>query len=370
MLKKIIALIIALSLNNSVSYSAIESAESCVLISADSRQILYDKDAFEKMGMASTTKIMTAIVALENADMNKIITVSENAQNQEGSSIYLRAGDKLPLLDLLYGLMLNSGNDAAVAIAEGVCGNIENFVDVMNEKAKEIGCKKTHFINPNGLSDSEHFTTAYDLALIMAYAMENEMFAKIVSTKEYQIKNENTVTYLKNHNKLLWQTIECIGGKTGFTKADGRCLVSCAEKDGKRIIAVTLNDRDDWKDHQSLYDLGFDKMEKVKVIEENEILSTQTIRGTKVNILSGESMELYLKNGKKSDVCCKIFLHEKVNDEIVSGSEIGYAEISVNDYKMGTMKVLSGQDVKEDYFSKLKNNIKYFLDFVLLKKGT
>ncbi len=370
MLKKITAIFIAFSLIPCVSYAVSTSAESCILIGADTRQILYNNNGYEKMGMASTTKIMTAIVALENCDSNKIVTVSENAQNQEGSSIYLRAGDEIKLLDLIYGLMLNSGNDAAVAIAEGVAKDVNSFVSMMNEKARKIGCKNTHFKNPSGLADPEHFSTAYDLALIMAYAMENEEFSKIVSTKEYQIENENSITYLRNHNKLLWQTSTCIGGKTGFTKANGRCLVSVAEKDGKRVIAVTLNDRDDWNDHKNLYEYGFGKLKKVRIISKNDILLTKTIRGTKVNLLADKNVEGFLKNGEKKKLSCKIYLEESVNSNISFGSRIGWADIFVDKFKVDTIPLKSGQEVKTDTLSKIRNNLKYYKEFILLKKRT
>ncbi len=368
MLKKIIGLVFVLFAVPSSVFALNLSAESTVLISADTRQILYNDNAFLKMGMASTTKIMTALVALENASVDKIITVSQNAQNQEGSSIYLRTGDELPLIELLYGLMLNSGNDAAVAIAEGIGESCDNFVQMMNEKASELGCRNTNFKNPNGLSDPEHYSCAYDLALIMAYAMENETFAKIVSTKEYQIQNKDSVTYLRNHNKLLWQTNTCIGGKTGFTKADGRCLVSCAEKDGKRIVVATLNDRNDWNDHKSLFDYGFEKLKNVEIIKENEILCTKSIRSVKVNILSGEKVVVPLKNGKKRNLSCRINLDETINGEINYGTHIGYADIFVGDYKICSIPIKSGQAVKKEPSKIFADNLKYFLKFVLLKR--
>lgn len=370
MFKKITALAVCMCLVPTVCYAMETSAESSVVINAQTRQILYNDNAYEKKGMASTTKIMTAIVALENASTNDIITVSANAQNQEGSSIYLRAGDKITLEDLLYGLMLNSGNDAAVAIAEGVGESTEEFVKMMNSKAKEIGCKDTHFKNPNGLSDPEHYSTAYDMALIMAYAMENETFSKIVSTKEYQIKNDSSVTYLKNHNKLLWQYEGCIGGKTGFTKITGRCLVSCAEKDGIRIIAVTLNDRDDWRDHKNLFEYAFDKLENVEIIHKNEILCTKRIRGVKVNLLAGDDFSVQLKNGSKRELYCKIKLDETVNGEIYFGTKLGRADIFLDDYKIGNIEIISGQEVKEDKASIFRSNVDYMLRFVLLKKRT
>ena len=367
MLKKIIVTTLLLCIFPAKGYAAITSAESSIVISGDTRQILYNENAFEKMGMASTTKIMTAIVALENGNTSDLFTVSYNAQNQEGSSIYLRAGDKITLEDLLYGLMLNSGNDAAVAIAEGISKNVDEFVDLMNEKAKELGCRNTQFKNPNGLSDPEHYSTAYDLALIMAYAMENEAFVKIVSTKEYQIKNESSVTYLRNHNKLLWQTEECIGGKTGFTKANGRCLVSCGEKDDKRIVAVTLNDRDDWNDHKKLYDYSFERLETVEIIERNDILCTKNIRGIKVNLLAGESFSTPLKNGKKNGIVCKVNIDENINDKILLGTKVGCADIYVDHYKIGSIPLISGQEVKTSSRNSFLSHYNYMLRLILLK---
>ncbi|MBO5060671.1 MAG: D-alanyl-D-alanine carboxypeptidase [Clostridia bacterium] len=368
MFKKLTAVAVSLCLMPTAVYALGTSAESSIVINADTRQVLYKDNAYKRLGIASTTKIMTAIIALENGSTDDIMTVSENAQNQEGSSIYLRTGDKILLGDLLYGLMLNSGNDAAVAIAEGIGETTEKFVKMMNDKAQEIGCTNTHFNNPNGLSDPEHYSTAYDMALIMAYAMENDEFRQIVSTKEYQIKNESSVTYLRNHNKLLWQYEGCIGGKTGFTKATGRCLVSCSEREGVRIIAVTLNDRDDWKDHRNLFDYGFENLKKVKVIQKNDILCTRKIRGIKVNLLSNEDFSISLENGKKRDLSCRVYLDEAVNDEIHFGTKLGYADVFVGDYKVGSIELISGQKVNANRASVFRDNINYMLRFVLLNK--
>ncbi len=368
MLKKITALVLGIFFLPMPCYALGTSAEGCVVINAATRQVLYKDNENKRLGMASTTKIMTAIVALENKSTQDIIKVSANAQNQEGSSIYLRTGDEMKLEDLLYGLMLNSGNDAAVAIAEGVGGTVEDFVSMMNKKAGEIGCCNTHFINPNGLSDPMHYSTAYDMALIMAYAMENEEFLKIASTKEYQIVREDSVTYLRNHNKLLWQYKNCIGGKTGYTKSTGRCLVSCAEKDGIRLIAVTLNDRDDWKDHKDLFEYTFEDIENVEVIQRYEILSTKKIRGKKVNLLAAESFELPLKDGRKNGLVCKIHMNEAVNSTILPGMKIGYADIYFKNYKTGSIDIISGQEVKENAVDLFCSSINHTLKHVLLKK--
>ncbi len=368
MLKKLVVSVLSICLLPAPCYAMGTSAEASVVINAETRQILYKDNENKRLGMASTTKIMTAIVALENKSTQDIITVSSNAQNQEGSSIYLRAGDEVKLEDLLYGLMLNSGNDAAVAIAEGVGETTETFVRMMNEKAAELGCVNTQFKNPNGLSDPEHYSTAYDMALIMAYAMGNEEFLKIVSTKEYRIVNKDAVTYLRNHNKLLWQYENCIGGKTGYTKATGRCLVSCAEKDGVRLIAVTLNDRDDWKDHKDLFNYAFGEVENVEVIQRYEILSTKKIRGEKINILAAEGLTLPLKGGRKKGLVCRIYLDETVNSEILQGMKIGHAEVFCEDFKVGSIDLISGQEVKADTVDLFCSSVNHILKSALLKK--
>ncbi|KHD85810.1 D-alanyl-D-alanine carboxypeptidase family protein [Heyndrickxia ginsengihumi] len=227
-------------------------AKSAILMDQDTGRILYEKDAYEPRSIASITKIMTAILAIESGKMNQKVTVSERAIRTEGSSLYLKQGDKWKLKDLVYGLMLRSGNDAANVIAESVGGSIEGFVFLMNQKAKEIGMKNTHFTNPSGLEDpnGEHYSTAYDMALLTRYAMQNKTYRKIAGTKFYK--------GWKNKNRLLTEKYKyCTGGKTGFTKKAHRTLVSTATKNGEHYIAVTLNDSDDWNDHIAMYQYGF-----------------------------------------------------------------------------------------------------------------
>lgn len=205
--------------------------------------------------MASTTKIMTAIVAIENMPTDYIVTVPKEAVNIEGSSIYLYEGEKITCLDLLYGLMLESGNDAAAAIAIAVGGTMERFVMLMNEKARELGLKNTHFANPHGLSCEDHYTSAADLARITDYALGNQLFAEIVSTKRYTACEGSR--YYVNHNRLLFSYDGMIGVKTGYTIASGRCLVTAARRNGRTLIAVTLNDYYCSADHARMLDTGF-----------------------------------------------------------------------------------------------------------------
>lgn len=330
-----------------------EKDSAYILIESDTRQIIKKENENSRLPIASTTKIMTAITAIENADLDDIFTVSEKAQNQEGSSIYLRMGDKISVKDLLYGLMLNSGNDAATVLAEGVSGSVEAFSQLMNEKAKEIGCKNTNFKNPSGLNEEGHYSSAYDMALIMAYAMENKQFREITGRKRYNIDNGESITYLKNHNKLLWQYEYCTGGKTGYTKLSGRCLVTTSEKDGVRLIAVTLNNPDDWKIHKELFEYGFGVIKDTEVIRKNSILATKEINGTKVNLIAAEDVKIPIVSGKRAKITGKIHLKERYSN-IEVGDLIGYADIYMGGYPVAKVKVKSGQMVKRTPFRFIK----------------
>ena len=235
------------------------SAQSAVLIDARDGRVLYEKDADTPRPMASTTKIMTAVVALESCDVNEIIEIADEAVGVEGSSIYLQKGERMTLLELLYALLLQSANDAAVAIAVGVGGSVGNFADMMNEKAMSLGLTSTHFENPNGLDADGHVTTAHELALLTAYALKNPTFAEIVATYKRKISGPNgTVRLVVNHNKLLNMYDGCVGVKTGFTKKSGRCLVSAACRESLTLVSVTLSAPDDWRDHTAMLNYGYE----------------------------------------------------------------------------------------------------------------
>ena len=235
------------------------SAQSAILTDAVSGACIWEKNADEALPMASTTKIMTALVALESLSPDTVITVPACAVGTEGSSVYLVEGEQLTLEQLLYALMLESANDAAVAIAVGVAGSVEAFADRMNQKADTLGLSDTHFSNPHGLDAEDHYTTARELAIIASHALQHDLFRVIVSTQKTTIPHvgEEDARLLVNHNKLLQLYEDCIGVKTGYTSKSGRCLVSAAERDGVTLIAVTLNASDDWSDHQKLLDYGF-----------------------------------------------------------------------------------------------------------------
>jgi len=265
------------------------SAESAVVIEAESGNIIYEKNAHTRRGMASTTKIMTAVCAIENMGADTLVTVPQEAAGIEGSSVYLKAGEKITLENLLYALMLQSANDAAAAIAIAVSGSIEGFAELMNAKAAELGLCDTHFENPHGLDGESHYTTAYELAKIAAYALENNTFARIVSTVKHNIPaNEfSPARTLVNHNRLLREYDDIIGVKTGFTKKCGRTLVSAARREGVTLVCVTLCDGDDWRDHRAMLDRGFELYENETVCSPGEF-----------------RIELPVTGGEKSSVIC------------------------------------------------------------------
>ena len=242
------------------------SASSAVVMKSDTGRVLFEKNAHEKMSMASTTKIMTALLAVESGSMEKCVTVTKKMTAVEGTSMGLREGDVLTLKNIVKGMMLLSGNDAANAVAEFLSGSAEKFAEKMNEKAKLIGMNDTNFVTPSGLDDENHYTTAYDMALLGSYAMKNPEFRRIVS--EYYgevgyLKPEGEYTY-RNHNRFLTMYDGACGIKTGFTKKSGRCLVTAVEKDGSVVVAVTLNAPDDWNDHVGLYDDCLPTLEKLE----------------------------------------------------------------------------------------------------------
>ncbi|MBR6050157.1 MAG: D-alanyl-D-alanine carboxypeptidase [Clostridia bacterium] len=276
--------IILISLCGTSALAVSTSASAAVLIEAESGDVIYEKDAHSRRGPASTTKIMTALVAAEHSSPDEIVTVDERAANVEGSSAYLYAGEKVTMETLMYALMLRSANDAAAAIAYHIAGGIDEFAAIMNEKAEELGLGDTHFSNPHGLDDEEHYTSAYDLSMIARAALENETVGKIVGTKKYSAKMDggDATRVFVNHNRLLFTYDDIIGVKTGFTKKCGRTLVSAAEKDGVTMIAVTLDDGDDWRDHRAMLDLGLSLYERVTLCRAGDYI-------TEINTKSGKA---------------------------------------------------------------------------------
>ena len=260
--------------------SADGSPRSSILIEAKTGRVLYEQNAHEPLPMASTTKIMTALVALENGNVHELVTAGKNAFGVPGTSIYLSLGEQLPLLDMLYGLMLASGNDAAVAIAEHVGGDVDSFCKMMNDRAVAIGCEDTVFASPHGLPADNHHTTARDLALIAREAMRNPTFREIVSTQRASIPwaEHDYDRILNNKNKLLSEYPGAIGIKTGYTKAAGRCLVFAAKRDGLELIGVVLNCPDWFQKAEALLDRGFDNWQMVSLFSAGETVRTVPVK--------------------------------------------------------------------------------------------
>ena len=258
------------------------SAKSAILIDAGSGRVLYEKNADERSLIASTTKIMTGLLVCEAGDLAREISVPPEAAGVEGSSLYLKAGERITVRELLYGLMLRSGNDAAVALAIVTAGSVEAFAERMNEKAQALGMEHTHFENPNGLDGEEHFSTARDLATLCAYAMENETFRTVVSSKSF---TENGRSFT-NHNKLLWRVEGADGVKTGYTKKAGRILAGSAVRSGQRLICVTICDPDDWRDQQALLEYGFSEFPARTIVTAGEAVGSVPVVGSKTECVS------------------------------------------------------------------------------------
>ena len=304
------------------------SARGAVLMEADSGQVIFGQNQHAKLPMASTTKIMTALVALESLPLDTRITIPPEAVGIEGSSIYLCEGEILTLEDLLYALLLESANDAAVAIALSVDGSVEAFAARMNRKAYELGLTNTHFVNPHGLDHEEHYTTAYELGVITAAALQNPAFRQICSTdrKTIPLHGEEGVRLLLNHNKLLDSFDGCIGVKTGFTKKTGRCLVSAAEREGVTLVAVTLNAPDDWRDHTAMLEYGFGMYESVTLCDEGFFSAPlHLISGAQEYVIAENTAALsaVLKRNH-GPVICVVELPPFTFAPIETGETVGY----------------------------------------------
>lgn len=314
--------------NSHISLSASDvSAKSAILIEASSGEVLWSKNADQRLPMASTTKIMTALVAIENGDVGRTVSVSPEAVGVEGSSVYLYPNEKMTLGDLIYAMLLESANDAAAAIAIEVGGSIEGFAKMMNQKAENLGLRDTHFENPHGLDGETHYTTAHELAIIAREAYSNDTLKSIFSTYKKTIPLNETegVRLLINHNKLLKSYEGATGIKTGFTKKSGRCLVSAAERGGLSLIAVTLNAPNDWQDHKNMLDHGFSLIESKTLCTAGEYTYAVAVSGGKddhVIVKNSDTVRLILpRNGKKIEYKIELprFLYAPVQEGEVVG---------------------------------------------------
>lgn len=325
------------------------SAKSVIFVHADTGQVLYSQNADSQMLIASTTKIMTALVVLENCSSDEQAKILPEYTKVEGSSMYLEAGASYSVRDLLYGMLLVSGNDAATALAFHCGGSIGGFAEMMNAKAREMGLVNSSFKNPHGLDAEGHYSSAEDLAAITCEAMKNELFAKIVSTKTYTVGEQ---TYM-NHNKLLWNYEGCVGVKTGYTIAAGRSLVSCAERDGLRFVCVTLSDPDDWNDHKELYDWAFSSFEYKRVLPMGTICEIPVISGVKTSVGVSVAADTRILVDKNAELNFTLELPEFVYAGIKAGECAGRAFVTADGAVIGEFPLNYTEDVKLANNSKL-----------------
>lgn len=328
-------------------------ARSAILIERHTGQVLLSHNAGEALPMASTTKVMTALLALEYGKLDEVVTVGRNAYGVPGTSIYLGLGEKILLRDLLYGLMLSSGNDAAVAIAEHIGGDVETFCRMMTERARELGCLNTVFINPNGLPVKGHHTTAKDLALIAREAMSHELFREIVSTQRASIpwEGRSYSRILNNKNKLLSTYEGATGIKTGYTKAAGRCLVFGARRDGLEVIGVVLNCGNWFEEAARLMDLGFSQYENHIALEEGEtvrVLPVADGQQETVCIRAAQTLQAPVRKGQ-----IPVWLYE-LPDEIpagtIEGDQVGEARLMMGERVLASVPLVAAETLaKRDY---------------------
>ncbi len=332
------------------------SAESMIAMDMDSKRVLYEQNAYEEKLIASTTKIMTTIIAIEQMNLDTLITVDERVLKAYGSGIYIEVGETMSLRDLLYGLMLRSGNDAAIVIANAVGGSMEGFANLMNEKAYQIGMSHTIFYNSHGLEESDgkgNTSTAYDMALLMSYAMKNEDFKTITGTKNYVGKSDKKTYHWTNKNKLL-QTYEfTIGGKTGFTEKARRTLVSSALNSGRKIAIVTLNDGNDFQDHKNLYEVLFSKMELVNVLKKDEFSVPDLKNYQNETLYIEKDVDILCSKEEKDQIQINYEMFDLENYS--SGDQVGVAHILLNDNDLIQVRIYVEKSVKEKhgFFAKI-----------------
>ena len=325
------------------------SAQKAYVLDTVSGRVLYEKDADSQSLIASTTKIMTALIVCEQCNVLDRMRIPKAAVGIEGSSMYLQEGEVLTLQELLYGLMLCSGNDAAVALAIYCGGTVEGFAELMNDKARVLGLKNTHFVNPNGLDSPGHYSTARDLAVLSAYAMKNPIFAKTVSAKQLKIGQR----YLTNHNKLLWRVEGADGVKTGYTKAAGRILVSSAMRSGRRIVAATINAPDDWNDHARLLEAGFSRYQEQRIVQKNQLVGTKEVIGgqsQRVQILTAAEFTYAIAPEERPQLALPG--PDFVYAPAVEGADAGFVYVLIEGNAVGKVPVVYGQTVEQETIQK------------------
>ena len=341
-------------------------ARSAVLIDAASGTVLYGKNENMRRGMTSTTKIMTALITLERIPTDTVVSVAPEACGIEGSSVYLTPGEQITVESLLYALMLQSANDAAEALAYAVAGSREAFVALMNEKALSLGLTDTHFENPHGLDGEHHYTTAYELALLAAHALKNDVFCEIVSTKrcEIPLANGEATRLLINHNRLLREYDDIIGVKTGYTRACGRTLVSAAERDGVRLVCVTLDDGNDWADHRAMLDYGFSLYEERLLAAAGDFsFSVPVCGGVGASVTVSNPLALSVMLPRTdTEISVVTELPRFLYGGVRAGQTVGMVRFYLDGTELGAVTLVAEQDV--EVLRVEKRFLKRLIDFI------
>lgn len=328
------------------------SAKGAILIEASSGRVLMEKNADMTLEPASTTKIMTALLAIESGMLDRIVTVSDRAAGTEGSSLYLKEGETLPLIELVYGLMLQSGNDAAIAIAEAVASSVESFVEMMNAKVDSLGLRQTHFENPNGLHAEGHHTTARELCVIAAHAMQNPIFREVVATQSRTAKGCSVPHTFRNKNKFLTQYEGCNGVKTGYTKAAGKCLVFAAQRNGMQLIGVVLNAPSMWDDARALLDYGFSTYELQRPVSSDEIFSVRVENGERYSLPVRTKCDILypIRSDGTESLTVSKHLAESFPAPIAAGDALGEIRVFLNGTLLTTVPIVATESVPAKSF--------------------
>lgn len=343
MCKKIICILCVLTFLFPLTVSAKSnnvSAQRAVVIDKTTSTVLYQKSSNEKCSMASTTKIMTCLIACEKLNQNDLVTITNQMLDKtEGSLIYLKVGDKITVSDLIKGALLASGNDAANSLAVYTSGSIKEFVKLMNSYATKFKMSNTHFETPSGLDSKNHYSTAYDMAVLTSHALDNKIFASVCKLQKADITVNGKVQTIYNHNKLLYQTENCIGVKTGFTEKSGRCLVSAYDYKGSTIIIVTLNDYDDWNDHKKLFDYA---KNQYKTLSRTQNISIDCVGTNRKKVVCTAQFDIsYLDN-----LTFKYYYYPILYAPILQNTKVGKMKIYSNNKLIRTVDIIAPESVK------------------------
>jgi serine-type D-Ala-D-Ala carboxypeptidase (penicillin-binding protein 5/6) len=347
------------------------AAKSAIVIEASTGKVLYSKNADDRRYPASTTKMITLIVALEQGNLNDMVTASANAANTEGSSLWLQPGEKLKLLDMLYGMMLISGNDATVAVAEHIAGSVDNFARRMTEKAHSIGATSTNFTNSSGLPDPNHYSTAADLARIAAYGYQNPLFVKIVSTQHavipWQGKDHSRDLY--NENKLLWLYDGANGVKTGYTDAAGRCLVSGANRNGIQMVAVVLDSERMWEDSMRLLDFANSQLRPARLLSQGDILKTVRVDDSKtefVRLVATADVSAAVSDDDKDQFSTVVIAPNRVDAPVTAGKKLGVVKTYYKNKEIGSVDLVAADSAdRKSFFGTIWGSLWSFFTFIV-----